>query len=184
MNNIIQNKTYKFNKLDYKSSPVRAIDFISNKYDVVHDELYNKALDKYLKEKYSTEEDIANFKKTHIFLEIKQPEYYIPSKVIIKELVYPYTVETIDLTQYWDNYQFNDEYRNKDEILLDEDSLKDGEIIYIDYVKGQAKLKSRYTGKEFWLDFKYLDENTKVNKDEYSLEKTFSYKIQNKIYGE
>ena len=184
-NNVISNKIIKYDSLFYNSSPVKYSDFVIDKYNNVHSQLYNHALNELLKslcEENNT--TIEDFSKTHVFVEIKQKEYWLPSKVIIKEVVHPYKIEKYDLTEYWNTYLIGDEYRDMDKVLFDEDTLKDCEIIYIDYVSGKAKFRSKFTGKEFWKDFKYINEKTRINKDSTTLKNTFTYKLQNKIYGE
>jgi len=183
--NIISNKITKYDSLFYNSSPVRYSDFIIDKYNDVHNQLYNHALNELLKslcEKNNT--TIKEFSKTHVFVEIKQKEYWTPSKVVIKEIVYPYKIEKYDLAEYWNTYLISDEYRDINKVLFDEDTLKDCEIIYYDYVAGKAKFRSKFTGKEFWKDFKFINPNTRVDADKVSLKDTFTYKLQNKIYGE
>jgi len=180
-NNKIDNKIVTYNDMLYKSSPVRAADYISDKYNDIHRQLYQRAVDKLLKELNISKEDLKiNYK----LVEIKQDEYFKPSKVIIKNLSYPFTATTYDLDKYWDNYEFLEEYKDLSEYWIDEESTKDAELIYIDYIKGKGKFKSKYTQKEFWVDFNYINENTRLNKDNFSLTNTFSYKLNNKIFGE
>lgn len=192
MNNIIENKVNNYNDMNYKSSPVRYNDYISDKYNIVHEKLYVSALNKYIESNLDGYVDINSYKHSHSFMELKQKEYYKPSKVIIKTLLLNeeqtnsddlYKFKKIDLTQYWDEYQFKDEYRDVNDIFINEDNINDYEIIYIDYVKGKVKYRSKYSGIEFYADFKYVNDESKYDETQTTLKDTFTYKLQNKIYG-
>ena len=186
--NRIENKIFKYKDLMYESGPVRAFDYISEKYTKIHAQIYDRALQKLIEEKLVGPgklcETIEEFKTKYCLIELKKDEYWKPSKVVVKQTVYPFESEIFDLDEYWDDYQYKEEFKELKDYWIDEDSVRDAELIYIDYVKGKGKFKSRYTGKEFWVDFKFINSNTKLSKDDMSLENTFSYKIQNKIYGQ
>lgn len=185
--NKIENKILKYDDLLYKSGPIQVNDFLNDKYDDIHKQLYNRALNKFIEEYIQTNNldiSIENFKKNYKFIEIKKDEYFKPSKVLIKSVKVPFGIlegKAIDLSKYWDKYEFNTNFKDLSEILFDEDSIKDAELIYIDYVKGKGKFKSKFTEKSFWVDFKFINNNTKINKDSFSLENTFTYKFRNKI---
>lgn len=185
--NKIENKILKYSDLMYNSGPVRAYDYISEKYTNIHKQIYDRALEKLITNELVGEgklcETFDELKTKYCFIELKKDEYYKPSKVVVKQTVYPFEAYTYDLSEYWDNYQYKEEFKELKDYWIDEDSVRDAELIYIDYIKGKGKFKSRYTGKEFWADFKFINQDTKISKDDLSLENTFSYKIQNKIYG-
>lgn len=184
--NKIENKILKYDDLLYKSGPIQVNDFLSDKCNDIHKQLYIRALDKFIEEYINLnnlEISIEDFKKNYKFIEIKKDEYFKPSKVLIKDTNPPFSIlegKAIDLSKYWDKYEFNTNYKDLSEILFDEDSIKDAELIYIDYVKGKGKFRSKFTDKRFWVDFKYINDNTKIDKDSFSLENTFTYKLRNK----
>ena len=66
---------------------------------------------------------------------------------------------------------------------LDEDTIKYAELVYIDYVQGKCKFRSKLNGEEFWTTFDYINDTTKVS-ESYTLKDTFTYKIQNKQFEE
>ena len=179
------NRVKKYNDFEYLSQKIRFNDYVSNKTNIVHEKLYLSALNKYLEEKTNTIGiTIEEYSKTHIFTEIKNTEYWKPSKVFIKETVYPFKIEKIDLKKYWDNYQYIDEHKNFDSIFFDSDIDINGlEVVNIDYIHGKVKFKNKYSGKEYWKDFKYINEDTVYNNSYFGLNDTFTYKLQNKIYG-
>ena len=80
--------------------------------------------------------------------------------------------------------EFKEEFKNLDESFFDEDiNVNALEVINIDYINGLIKLKDKYTGKIFTKKTKYLNDNLKYSKENFSLENTFSYQIyNNKIY--
>lgn len=124
---------------------------------------------------------VDSFKKTHKFIEIKNDEYFKPSSVLCIGVTFPYERKKYDLTKYWNT---TTEKRNNKDISflqLDEDTIKYAELIYIDYVQGKCKFKSKLNGEEFWTTFDYINDETKVS-EMYSLNNTFTYKVQNKLF--
>lgn len=90
-NNIVKN----YNKLLYNSGPVSFNDYIDNKYNIIHEKLYNNALNLYISENFREYDKykgnrfsndyslkIAYVFKDYKFIEIKKEEYYEPSYVI------------------------------------------------------------------------------------------------------
>ena len=65
-------------------------------------------------------------------------------------------------------------------MLFDEDTLKYAEIIYIDYINSKCKFKSKLTGEEFWVDFNYINNNTKLSQN-MKLDNTFTH-LLNELY--
>lgn len=184
--NKIENKILKYDSLEYLTQKIRFNDYIANKSDIVHEQLYVSALNKCI-EKLVSKSGLSKdeYMNTHIFIEIKNTEYWMPSKVCIKQTVSPFKVEKIDLKEYWDDYQYVDEHKKFDSIFVEGiEDINGLEVIDINYISGKAKFRNKYTGVEFWKDFKYLNEDTVYNDDYKSLKNTFTYKLQNKIYGE
>ena len=188
MNNDILNinnfvKTY--NDQKYESGPVAFTDYVNDKLNIVHSKLYNNALVKFLKEKWTEQESEEpfitwkkNFMNTHKIAEIKGNEYFVPSSIIVYELFYPYNKTKYDLTKYWDNKYTTINKGDVSDIMIDEDTLKYAEIIYVDYVNGRCKMKSKLTQNEFWAPFKYINNNTKFS-NEFVLDTTFTELLKN-----
>lgn len=174
----IQNKRYdEFNTDD---GPVKFSDYVNDKHDVIHQELYNEAIhemfdDKY-KEEYGTYDE---FIEKNFIIEVKDNDYFKPSKIIICSKSFPYTKTTIDLNPYWNEYQYVVKYKDISELFIDEDSLRDAEIIYIDHVNGMCKMKSRLTGKEFWVSSEYVNRNSPINKEAMLRNTTFVNMLYN-----
>lgn len=164
MNNLIQNKITNYSTLSNDNGPISLNDYISNKYDNIHNELYIKALAAYFGNK------INEYK----LIEIKNKEWYLPSKVYVIKRDMSEEPFTYDLTPHWNNYQFNNDSKSIDDILIDDYSTKDAEAVYIDYLKGKVKMKSKLTGVEFWIPFDYVNSYTKINKERLTLHNTFS----------
>lgn len=185
--NKIENKIITYNDMFYKSGPVRAFDYVSDKYNDIHRQIYNKALKQLINTELVGEnklvETLEELNKNYTFIELKKDEYYLPSRVIVKKTTAPFNSKIYDLTEYWDDYEFKEEFKDLSEYWIDEDSVRDAELIYIDYINGKGKFRSKYTQKEFWVDFKFINNDTRISKDDFSLANTFTYKLNNKIYG-
>ena len=177
---MIVNNT-KYNKVEYDSIKTKFSDFVLNKYDIIHKQLYIEALSQYLEKTNNNTDEYIN---SHKFIEIKNKEYWMPSKVMIKNLNIPFETITINLSDYWNKYEYVQQFKEINNNFLDEDNVKDAfEVIYIDYVNGKVKFKNKNTGLEIWKDLNYINNETKYNNDLLTLKNTFTYKLQNKIYG-
>lgn len=177
MKSLTENKILNYNNFNNVSNKMNFCDYVYDKYNIIHQKLFDNALERLIIEKGYNKDDYR-------FIEIKQDEYYKPSIVYVKSIYPPFTTEKISLEKYWDKYEFNEIFKNLDENFFNEDiNINSLEIVDINYVKGIMKLKDKITGKTFIRSTKYLNDNLKYNKESYSLENTFSYKINNKIYG-
>ena len=176
-NSLIKNKVLNYNNFNNVSNKMKFDDYVYDKYTIIHQKLYNDALNKLIEERnYNRDE--------YRFIEIKQNEYYQPSLVYVQSIYPPFNTEKISLEKYWDTYEFKEEFKNLDESFFDEDvNVNALEVINIDYINGLIKLKDKYTGRIFTKKTKYLNDNLKYSKENFSLENTFSYQIyNNKIY--
>lgn len=178
MNN---NRIRQYNDMIYETRPVKYSEYVSNKYNDIHLQLYNDALYKFLKN-LQYEKDFYNWNDEEIknnikIIEIKNKEYWKPSSIIIIKKVYPYTKHKYDLSKYWNNYQKKDE-KNIDDLKILDEKLLAPEILNLDYIRGKAKMECRQQGVEFEVDFDYIKEDTLVS-EEYSLNNTFGYKYNN-----
>lgn len=175
MNN---NRIRQYNDMIYETRPVKYSEYVSNKYNDIHAQLYNDALNKFLKELKNKEEFLGwtddQIENDIKIIEIKNTEYWKPSSVIIMKKVYPFSKHKYSLSDYWNNYQ-QKEYKNIDDLKILNEKLLAPEILSLDYIRGKAKIECRQQGVEFEVDFDYINDNTLVS-EEYSLNNTFSYK--------
>lgn len=171
----------KYNNLENKN--IKFNDYIIDKFDIIHNQIYESALNKYLSE-ICGDTDLDEYKKQFTFIELKNNDYFLPSTVVIKKIIPPYSFKKVDLTPYWNFYEFTENTKTFNEDFYEDDmAMNNICIISIDKVKGRIKLRNKYTGKEFWKDIKYLQNDIPIDKDSLTLYNTFSYKLQNKIYG-
>lgn len=250
-----------YNEMLYDSGPVSINEYISEKYNIVHNKLYNDALEKYLKSfilkyvnndfiiewnniqinsenEYEIIEDISNrkdyiisnvltslelsskilfkiypiiksfleniidlenidnlelknnfnslyndilpifikeYKRSHNIIEVKDTEYWMPSKIIIVSNKPPYYKKMINLKTYWNNYQRRHEYDISD-LKITKENILDSEVYELDYIKGIASMESKSNDIQYKIPFKYLDENTKVS-PKLKLDNTFIEKM-------
>lgn len=179
-----------YNDLVYDSRPVSLTEFMSNKYNIVHQQLFDDAITSYLKDNHNVlyndiseeiAEDIAikMFKQQNKIIEIKGSEYWMPSSILIITKKFPYKKKRVDLTKYWNLYQEHSD-KNYNDIKVSPENMKDSEVFYIDYVNGIAHMRSRLNNVEFEVPFEYLNNETKVA-DDYTLSNTFTSMLQNRI---
>ena len=111
------------------------------------------------------------YKKYHKIVEIKNSEYWMPSSIFIINKIAPFNKNVIDLSNYWNMNQSNNNSELSD-LKITNENIDDSEITEINYVSGKAKLYSRATDIEYEVPFKYLNENTNVS-DEMILSNSF-----------
>lgn len=176
----INNTNKKYNEMLYDSRPVKVSELVSDKNNKVHKELYIDALTKFAKSRnFTLDELFDNYK----VIEIKNNEYWEPSSIVIlsKKIDYKsgfFTKEKIDLAPYWNNIlSFYNKTHTKIKISKD-DNINDYVLTDINYVNGNATLKSKISDKEIIIDFDHIDNNIKVD-DNMKLTNTFSYMYQN-----
>ena len=139
-------------------------DFLNKKLDN-YEELYNQIYDKIIKE----------YKKHHNIIEVKDTEYWMPSKIIIISNKPPYYKKIVDLKPYWNKYQTTQEYDISD-LKITKENILDSEVYELDYIKGIASMESKSNDIQYKVPFKYLDENTKVS-PKLKLDNTFIKKM-------
>lgn len=194
-------KSYK--DMVYDSRPVKFSEFISDKYDKIHKELYLDALEKCIDDyvKYCQEhEDIMDpryvfktkkeFKRYINVIELKNTEYWKPSYVVWRTKYFPYRIvsgskfgETGKFEdpgvkgkmslEHWWNMYQKFEEKTIDKINIGGTQINDFAVIYLNYVAGTATLRSRSTDKEIVVPFEYLNENTEID-DTMLLNNTFT----------
>lgn len=189
------NNIKKYDKMIYDSSFVNVQAYTDEKLDNVHQKLFFDALEKAFEDLKISEDTIIcsdlniepnelqdltleEFMQEYKIKEIKKNEYFKPSTVIFRKLTYPMTTFFIDLTKYWDEFQYSIVDKKPADKLNAVEDLDQATIIYIDYVNGKSKLRSRLSGDEFWISNEYLNSDVKLH-DEYTLENTFTKKLKN-----
>ena len=181
----------KYNKQIYPSGPVSFNEFMTNKYEVVHQQIYSNALAKLIQriahDNGKSEEDIRHDFK---FNEIRANEYWEISKIIITVLSTNYADYSINghkcikghkIRYTFTEEEWNNEYcnRDKDDVVTIKNTLEkiqDPEVIYIDYIKGMVTIQSRIDDITFDVPFSFLNADIKISED-YSLDGTILRKI-------
>lgn len=157
----ISNKIKNYNDLIYDTRPVQVSEYLSDKYNIVHKQLFNNAVETYLK---TNNIDNGVFYQNNKVIELKNDEYWKPSKLIILSREYEngFTKTVVDLTEYW-NTELSFQNKTYKNIKFDNENINDFEITYIDYVKGKATIKSKTTDKEYKIDFDDIDSNMGIS---------------------
>ena len=104
-NSLIENKVLNYNNFNNVSNKMKFDDYVYDKYNIIHQKLYDDALNKLIDERNYNRDDYR-------FIEIKQNEYYQPSLVYVQSIYPPFTTEKISLEKYWDPYEFKDIYQD------------------------------------------------------------------------
>lgn len=158
-----------------RTPDVTVSDVINNKQDDIHSQMYNSALSLYMSYAGLSDDDYR-------FVELRSSYFDDPSRVQVISKSYPYKRKTVDLTPWWGEYDFKDRMSY---LKIDEDDMtvKTAEIVYKNYVTGEAELYSRYSGKKFKVDMKDIPNDVKEIDDSLNMRHTFGYKVQKKIYG-
>lgn len=181
-NNIVNDYNNILSNLDNK---IMFNDVITDKYDVVHKQLYKTALNKLLKElaeenDVDVDEFIKEYYKTHKIVEIKNSNYFEPSEIISYNKTFPYKMHKYSLAKYWDNYEYELSTKDINDLDLDEDTKKYAELVYIDYVNSRCKFKSKLNGEEFWVPANYITTNIKYSEN-FKIDNIFSSMLNTEI---
>ena len=155
--------------------PIMTVNEILNKkYDFVHQQMYEHALSEYFSYAGISKDDYRT-------VEIPSSYYDSPSRLQLIEKTFPYRRKVIDLTPFWESYKFKESISY---LKIDDETILTSEVKYRDYVRGTAEIESRMTGVKYKAALKDIPEDMKDYPDDNSIEHTFGYKLQNKIYGE
>lgn len=171
----------KYNKTLYNNGPECFANVVNDKFESVHRMLFASALKKYFEDKHDEKyQDIEfdEFMSYYNIIEHRNKDYNIPSRATIRSKLFPFTQETIDLSKYWNEYQFDESNKDINELIDDADTLVDAKLLYVDYARNRCKFRSKTTGNEFWTTLDYVNKDTSID-DEYSLENTFAEKLKN-----
>ena len=115
---------------------------------------------------------LVEFKSYHKIIEIKNSEYWMPSTIYVISSVRPFTKEIVNLDKYWNMNQSMQDITVYD-IKNTNENISDSELYEINYINGQAKIRSRSADIEYTAPFKYLDGNINVS-EEMTLNNTFT----------
>ena len=174
MKPLITSNIERYDNIIYDSGIVKFSDYIIQKYDKIHEQLYNDALNKFLVEKAKEENiSVAKYKRINNILEYKADEYYMPSKVLVISKKRPYKKAVYDLDKYWNNHFYESKYFVGE--ILNSNGFDDNinyEITHIDYVKGLVVLESKITGEVIETTVDHISSNTPIS-DELILKNTF-----------
>lgn len=107
---------------------------------------------------------LSYYKKSHKIIELKRSEYWMPSSISIISNIRPYSKNIVDLTKYWNMSQsFNDV--SIYDVKVTNENILDAELCELNYISGMAKIRSRQTGIEYSVPFKYLSGDINVDPD-------------------
>lgn len=148
----------------YNQSGKIILDIDSENEDINIDDIYDDLSYELSKSNYNIlyscfNDLIDNYKKTHKIIEIKKPEFYLPSEIFIIDTKYPHTKKKVDLTPYWSDYY---EYQNSKsfiDIKTKDEPINDAIITDINYIQGTVKLYSKQNDEYYKVKF------SKINKD-------------------
>lgn len=161
-------------QINQKQPMMTVHEMLNKKYDDIHHQMYEHALSAYFSYAKISPDNYRT-------IEIPVTSYYdSPTKVQIISKEYPYKRQVVDLTPFWEAYKFKD---NISYLKLDDMTVLTSEIKYRDYVRGIAEMESRMTGVKYKTSLNKVPDYVKDFPDEHPIEQTFSYKLQNKIYG-
>lgn len=165
-----------FNDLLYDSGPISFSEYIFDKQNIIHKQLFNDALTKLGKTLNLDTEDIVKYYRV---IEDPAAEYWKPSSVtlIAKDRRQKHRRKKYDLTPYWNTFKEDIDCKTS-YLAMYSDSINDVEVIYVNYVTGEATLRSKLTGGTFKVPFNYLDSSTQLS-DDILLNETFTYKYNN-----
>lgn len=141
-------------------------DYLSGKCDDIHNQAYNIALEKFL-------EEHREYKDEYTIIEIKDKNWKKAPNIILMSNRFPFQKSHVSLEDYWDMSFIESTSSSWENMCFDEDSIKDAEIISVNYASGTVVMESRFTGNKFTVPFSKINENTKVNDDKCTLSKTF-----------
>lgn len=183
----------KYDKMIYNSSLVDVDSYVNEKLDKIHEQIFLNALNKkifqivngssefseYVRQLFNGADiSLTNFLKFFKVKEIRDDEFFKPSKIIVKGKKFPFIQKTFDLSQEWNDFETTIVSKSKNQKIPQSEYSKYAKIIYVDYVNGKSKLFDKMSGEEFWVDNDYLSGKEKIDED-FSLRNTFTKMSKN-----
>ena len=150
-------------------------DYINDKVNDVYNQMLGKAISDFLN-------DLDHWKYYECDIKpIKDKNWKTSPRIMITSKKYPFEKKIVNIKEYWDKVvQFSKKNSESyTDLMIDEDTLKDAEIVSINYVLGIVKMRSKFTQVEFEVPFSRINGNTNMSLD-CTLNGTFTYLSKNK----
>lgn len=147
---------------------VSTSDYINDKVNDVYNQMLEKSISDFLMDNLKYYEcDIKP---------IKDKNWKTSPRIMITSKKYPFEKKIVNIKEYWDKVvQFSKKNSESyTDLMIDEDTLKDAEIVSINYVLGIVKMRSKFTQVEFEVPFSRINGNTNMSLD-CTLTGTFTY---------
>lgn len=145
-------------------------DYINDKVNDVYNQMLGKAISDFLS-------DLDHWKYYECDIKpIKDKNWKTSPRIMITSKKYPFEKKIVNIKEYWDKVvQFSKKTSESySDLMIDEDTLKDAEIVNINYALGIVKMRSKFTQVEFEVPFSRINGNTNMSLD-CSLSGTFTY---------
>lgn len=146
-------------------------DIVYNKGYKIFNELYKTALNNYLKDLFlinpsvfgevTDNNYIEAFEEKNVIIQKKSYNYTDPISIYIRSKEYPFKSYTLDLTPYWESYEYIPE--GIDIIYNLENNPNNLELVYIDYVRNYAIVNDRYLGVRHKIPLDKVPSNIKIS---------------------
>ena len=145
-------------------------DYINDKVNDVYNQMLGKAISDFLS-------DLDHWKYYECDIKpIKDKNWKTSPRSMITSKKYPFKKKIVNIKEYWDKVvQFSKKNSESySDLMIDKDTLKDAEIVSINYVLGIVKMRSKFTQVEFEVPFSRINGNTNMSLD-CTLAGTFTY---------
>ena len=145
-------------------------DYINDKVNDVYNQMLGKAISDFLNDPDHWKYYECDIKP------IKDKNWKTSPRIMITSKKYPFEKKIVNIKEYWDKaVQFSKKNSESySDLMIDEDTLKDAEIVSINYVLGIVKMRSKFTQVEFEVPFSRINGNTNISLD-CTLAGTFTY---------
>lgn len=145
-------------------------DYINDKVNDVYNQMLGKAISDFLNDPDHWKYYECDIKP------IKDKNWKTSPRIMITSKKYPFEKKIVNIKEYWDKVvQFSKKNSESySDLMIDEDTLKDAEIVSINYVLGIVKMRSKFTQVEFEVPFSRINGNTNMSL-ECTLAGTFTY---------
>lgn len=146
-------------------------DVVYNKGYKIFNELYKAALNNYLKDLFLINPNVFGevtdnnyieaFEEKNVIIQKKSYNYTDPISIYIRSKEYPFKSYTLDLTPYWESYEYIP--GDIDIIYNLENNPNNLELVYIDYVRNYAIVNDRYLGVRHKIPLDKVPSNIKIS---------------------
>lgn len=146
-------------------------EFVSSKVEDIHKQAYDIAMSRWI-------EDHQEYKEGYNITEIRKKDFTEAPSILVASSKYPFTKKVFQLKDYWEGITFFKRKENQwINLQIDEEGVRDAEIVSIDYVNGKVKMESKMSGNNFDVQFNQVSKDTPLNDDKMGLTNTFTYLI-------